>query len=477
MAQSAAASTWNKCGQLMKPTLVNQGAPNGELQFSQKIPLKQNYNVIVVGGGPSGCAAAIAAARQGASTLLIESTGALGGSGTTALVPTWCPFSDREKIIYGGLAEEIFTISRAGMRHIPANQLDWVPIDAEKLKRLYDRLVTDAGVTVLFRSQLCAVETDGSRRVTAIVVANKSGLTAYAAPVFIDCTGDGDLAAWAGAEFQQGDEDGHVQPATHCFVLGNVDEYAYQHGPSLHPHNPQSPIYQILESGKYPLIPDYHICDTLIAPRTVGFNAGHLWNVDGTDAQSLSEALIRGRKIAEEFRRALADYLPAAYGNAFVASTGAVMGIRESRRIVGDYVLTLDDYFNRQSFSDEICRNSYFIDLHLTKDEANTGQKIDVEQRFTRYQPGESHGIPYRCLTPCGLPNVLVAGRSISCDHTVHGSIRVMPVCLAMGEAAGVAAAQALKNQPVDIHTINVENLRQILRKNGGYLPHVEGEK
>ena len=438
--------------------------------LSLPLPLDDRWDVIVVGGGPAGCAAAIAAAREGAQTLLIESTGALGGSGTVALVPSWCPFSNKKTMIYRGLAEKVFTAAKVGMAHVSEKDLDWVPIDAERLKRVYDSLVTEAGVTVLFHTVLSAVEAEEGE-VSALIVSNKAGLSALRAKVYVDCTGDADLAAWAGAEFQKGDdEDGSLQPATHCFVLSNVDKYGYQHTANLHPNNPESPIYAILASGSYPEIPDSHLCSTLVGPGTVGFNAGHLWNVDNTDPWSVSRALMEGRKMADAYRRALAEFSPAAFSNAFLVATGSVIGIRETRRVVGDYVLTLEDYLDRRSFSDEICRNSYFIDLHFTKEEARKRLKVDVERRFEQYRPGESHGIPFRCPTPKGLRNILVAGRSISCERIVNGSIRVMPVCLAMGEAAGMAAAHAAA-AGIDVHRVNVSRLRERLREENAYLP------
>lgn len=440
---------------------------------ARQIPLDRSFDVIVVGGGPAGCTAAAAAAREGVRTLLIEATGSLGGMGTSGLVPAWCPFSDQQRIIYGGLAKKVFEQSRAGMPHVPQTQLDWVPIDPEALKRIYDDLVNQAGASVLFGTILSAVERDTDGHVSTIVVSNKAGLSAYSAKVFVDCTGDADLAAWAGAGFHKGDQNGQkLMPATHCFVLSNVDEYAYRYGPALHGSNTASPMYAILKSGKYPLIPDAHCCQDLIGPRTVGFNAGHLWNVDSTDPVSLSQAMTLGRKMAAQFAAALAEYHPA-FRNAFLVATGSAMGIRESRRILGDYELTLEDYLKRRSFTDEICRNSYFIDVHWSREHAvaKAGAHQEWEQAAYRYGKGESHGIPYRCLTPKGLTNVLVAGRSISCEQAVQGSIRVMPVCLAMGEAAGIAATMSLSLPTMDVHAVDCARLRDKLRGYGGYLP------
>ncbi|WP_019911778.1 FAD-dependent oxidoreductase [Paenibacillus sp. HW567] len=447
----------------------------GSYRISREIPLQASWDVIVVGGGPAGCTAAAAAAREGARTLLIEATGSLGGMGTSGLVPAWCPFSDMQTIIYRGLALKVFEALKAQMPHVSKEAVDWVPIEPEKLKVIYDELVQEAGVTVLFMTQLGAVDTDEAGKVTALITASKSGLQALQAKVYIDCTGDADVAAWAGAEYLKGETaTGELMPATHCFTLGNVDEYAYHHGPMLHNNNKTSPIYDILASGRYPLIPDSHICNNIVAPRTVGFNAGHLWDVDNTEVLSISEALMQGRKLAAAYRDALAEFLPAAFGNSYVANTGALMGVRETRRIVGDYVLSVDDYVSRRSFEDEICRNSYYIDIHGTeKEEKQAGGKPEA---IKRYGPGESHGIPYRCLTPRSLKNVLVAGRSISCVREVQGSVRVMPVCLAMGEAAGIAAAMAAVLPEHNVHAVDISELRRRLREEGAYLPDADAK-
>lgn len=439
---------------------------------SHSVPLHDEWDVIVLGGGPAGCTAAAAAAREGAKTLLIEASGSLGGMGTSALVPAWCPFSDNEKLVYRGLAEKVFTASKAGSAHIKPGAMNWVPIDPEKLKRIYDGLVLEAGAKILFNTMLTDVEASGGR-VETILVANKAGLSAYRAKVYIDCTGDADLSAWAGATFHKGTEKGgKLMGATHCFVLSNVDEYGLLNGPVLHPQNTQSPIYDILASGKYPLIPDAHFCNNIIGPGTVGFNAGHLWDVDNTKPETVSTALVQGRKMAASYRDALAEFVPKAFANSFLVMTGSMMGIRETRRIEGDYVLTLQDYLDRRTFPDEICRNSYFIDVHGAKEVAATsaGAHEKLEKTSFRYEKGESHGIPYRCLTPKGLSNVLVAGRSISCDHIVQGSVRVMPVCLAMGEAAGVAAGMAQGSKTIDVHAVDVQDLRGRLLKYGAYI-------
>ncbi len=436
----------------------------------RSIDYNDTYEVIVVGGGPAGCAAAIASARRGAKTLLIEATGSLGGMGTMGLVPAWCPFSDGEKIVYRGIAEEIFFAAKEKIPHVKKEDLDWVPIDPEQLKLVYDRYVIEAGADVLFNTMLSAVDVvDGE--VKAIIVSNKSGLAAYSAKVYIDGTGDADLAAWAGAELLPGaDADGY-QPATHCFEISNIDSDRFYKEENLQSCNPNSPIHEIVRCGKYD-IPDTHICYNMVYPGTVGFNAGHIWGVDNTNPETVSAALIKGRLMAAEIHRALADHQPKTYGASMLSLTAPLLGIRESRRILGDYVLSVEDYKERRSFEDEICRNCYYLDVHHSAEEAelvNQG-KIDFQARAIHYDVGESHGIPYRCLTPKGLKNILIAGRSISTDRSVQGSTRVMPVCLCTGEAAGKAAALAKNQEVVDVHTVDVKELRRQILEDGGYI-------
>jgi len=442
----------------------------------RELPLDDSYDVIVAGGGPAGCTAAASAAREGAKTLLLEATCSLGGMGTSGLVPAWCPFSDKEKIIYRGMAERILNASKAASPHVQPDALDWVPLDPESLKRIYDDLLTEYGVTVLFGTTLCDVDaSDGV--VNALIVGNKSGLTAYSAKIYVDATGDADLTVWAGGGYEFL-EDGEPMPSTHCFILANVDMYAYLYGPrygmaqgGMHPNNPDSFAHLLAEDSRFPDIHDTHLCNNIIGPGTVGFNAGHLYGVNATDPADVSRSMMLGRKIAAQYRDALAAYFPQAFGDAYLVATAPVMGIRESRRIVGDYKLTVEDYLTKASFPDEICRNSYYLDIHYNKEELSQKARgqIDDAKRCARYGPGESHGIPYRCLLPKGIRNVIVAGRSVSCDKRIQGSVRVMPVCLTMGEAAGMAAAFAAGTETPDVHAVDVQRLRSRLREEGAY--------
>ena len=442
---------------------------------ARDIDLDDSWDVIVLGGGPSGCAAAAAAAREGAKTLLLEATGSLGGMGTSGLVPAWAPFSDGERIIYGGLAQNVFTRLKHMMPGVKKDETHWVAIDSERLKRIYDDLMIEYDVSVLFNSTCVDIDAVEGQ-VSAIIVANKAGLSAYGAKVFVDCSGDGDLAAGAGAAYEKGTAgENELQPVSLCFVITNVDITALHKGPSLKPRDPESIIHAIVKSEKYPLIVDPHFQHKVIGPGTVGFNAGHIWHTDGTKPLDVSKAMIQGRQIACSYRQAFADLFPEAFAESFIIHTAPSLGVRETRRIIGDYILNIDDYLACRTFNDEIGRNCFYIDIHHSQQERAEEKegRFDWHDRCAFYEKGESHGIPYRCLTPKGLKNALVAGRCISCDRHVQGSIRVMPPCLVTGEAAGCAAGLASMSDITNVHDMNVDKLRDTLKSHGAYLPTI----
>ncbi|GHV01949.1 hypothetical protein FACS189485_01300 [Spirochaetia bacterium] len=444
------------------------------VDFTASIPLDDSHDVVVAGGGPAGCAAALAAARRGKRTLILEAGTALGGMGTLGLVPAWCPFSDKEKIIYRGIAQEIFEDVKQGMAHIKKDAADWVPIDPEYYKRVLDKKVSEAGVDVLFGQTVISAAVDvlpgGQKRVSHIAAAYKGSLRAYAANVFIDSTGDADLTASAGFPTLYGDgETEEVQPATHCFMLSNVDEYHYHSDPVMQSVENLKPVSSaISNSGKYPLFKQHAFNHSPLGPGTVGFNAGHLWQTDPRDPYAYSASYMRGRELAHQLHEGLKEYLPHIFGASFLAQTAPAMGIRESRRIVGDYTLTVEDYLGRKTFSDEIGRNCYYLDVHLTEEESErvlAGKK--VKDGSEQYMPGESHGLPRGMLAVAGAQNLLAAGRNVSCDRRVQGSIRVMPVCLVMGQAAGTWAALAGKGK--DLREVEAKLLQTELKKDGAF--------
>jgi len=435
----------------------------GDLSLQKEIPVNDNWDVIVVGGGPAGCAAAAAAAREGAKTLLIEAMGVLGGMGTAGMVPSWTPVSDGENIIYKGIAEKVFREAKKGVPHVPENQLNWVPIHTEYLKIVYDKLVAEHGVKVLFFSRLAAVEMNtGKTTVKSITIANKAGLTAYKAKIYVDCTGDGDLATWAGVTMFTGNQQGETQMPSFCFALSNVNMEAFRKSPSLHYTNPNSVIYQILKSNDYPFIIDNHVVNPEVSPGVVQFNIGHLKGLDPLKPEELTEAMFRGRQMVVQYHEALKKYIPEVYGNSSIISTCSLLSVRETRRIEGDYTFTVDDWIARRNFDDSIGRNNYYIDIHI-------GTSMN-DERYAHYKKGETHGIPYRILTPKKINNLLVGGRCVSTDAIAFGSLRVMPACLVTGEAAGLAAALASKQADHNVHRINTQHLRKRLEEEGQFV-------
>jgi len=440
------------------------------------LPLNENYDVIVCGGGPSGVAAAISSAREGAKTLLLEASAMLGGMGTLGLVNAFTPMSDGIRNVYGGLAEKIVGEMKSHMKHVPEEKWDWVPVDYEWLKMICDRMVLESGADLLFHSRVTAVEMKDDRNIDVILVSNKSGITAYRAKVYIDCTGDADLCYWAGQECEKGSEYGELMPGGMCFVLSNIDEYEF-------PFNDKPGVTLrrlINEEEKRYNITDSHCIPQKIGPRTYAFNACRVFNVDCTDPKSLTERTVAGRKLAREVHTALKENSPA-FAGSYLAQTGGALGLRESRRIIGDYCFTAEDYLERRSFPDEVFRGKYHIDVHGSgkfaaseKDKQRIAQcapKTRIEDRYGRYGVGESYGVPYGCLCPRDLDNVLVAGRTICSERIANGTLRIMPACLCSGEAVGMAAKFACDMENVNIHKVDVQQLRKRLMEEGAYLP------
>lgn len=444
---------------------MSQGSGSTHCLFRREIPVRQEVDVFVAGGGPAGCAAALAAARQGRSVFLAERHTCLGGMGTAGMVPVFMQFSDGVSFLAGGVGHEI---AERLARACGFELRDCLAIQAEVLKRLYDDLLLDAGVGFTFETALIAVEKESADRVGLAVLAAKSGLFAVRAKVFIDATGDGDLAAWAGAPFEKGDAEGSLMPGTLCSLWANVDWEAVAKGGL---GAGESQLESAFRDGVFTL-PDRHLPGMWrVGDGIGGGNIGHTFGVDSTDERSVTKALLWGRKVILEYERYYKEYLKGFERMALVA-TASLLGIRESRRILGDYVLNLEDFKGRAVFDDEIGRYAYPVDIHASKpDEANY-RKFAEEFRTLRYGKGESYGIPYRVLVPRGLSNVLVAGRCVSADRYLQGSIRVMPGCYITGQAAGLAAALAIE-RGTDTRGFPVAELQRRLKAIGAFLPNL----
>lgn len=445
---------------------------NAYVELKREIPVKYDVDIMIAGGGPSGIAAAISAARQGMKVYLAEGQGCLGGMGTAAMLPMFCPFTDGVNFLAGGIGKEIvencmeWGIDGPDPRNLDVKLHSYVTFHPEHLKKLYDHMMLEAGVSFSFYTHVIAVQMESQSTVGLVFCNAKSGIFAVKAKQFIDCTGDGDLAAMAGAGFQKGDPEGNMMAGTLCSLWAGID---WTQEPVKRWDDGRR-LEQAMKDGVFsfedPGLPGM----IRIGASIGGGNIGHAFGVDSTDEVSLTNAMIEQRKRITEYTRYYKNYLEG-YSQLELAATGSLMGIRESRRIIGDYILTSDDFKDRAVFDDEIGRYCYEIDLHPTKPGMDAHLKCQGDIGQFRYKEGESYGIPYRILTPKGLENVLTAGRCISCDRLMLGSIRVMPGCFITGQAAGVAAAIAVEQQT---HTrgFDVSELQARLKKQGAYLPN-----
>ncbi|MBM3240023.1 FAD-dependent oxidoreductase [Candidatus Poribacteria bacterium] len=431
--------------------------------FQRNIPIRHKVDIFVAGGGPAGVSATVAAARQGRSVFLAERHTCLGGMGTAGLVPVFMQFSDGVNMLAAGIGEEILTKLRQAGGTGPDNQF---AIRAEVLKRVYDDLLIDAGVNFTFETQLIDIEKK-SDRVCLAILAAKSGMFAVEARVFIDCTGDGDLAVWAGAPFEKGDEESNLMPGTLCSLWADIDWDTVKKGGRI---RDDSRLEEAFKDNVF-THEDRHLPGMWRVGKNIGGgNIGHTFGVDATDERSVTQALIWARKSLLEYEHYYKKYLKG-FENMELVSTGSLLGIRESRRIMGDYVLNLEDFKKRAVFDDEIGRYAYPVDIHASKPDAVNYKKFEEEFKTLRYNKGESYGIPYRILVPQKLSNVLTAGRCVSSDRYIQGSIRVMPGCFITGQAAGVAASIAIEKN-TDTRGFSVAELQKRLKEIGAYLPN-----
>lgn len=426
--------------------------------YTKEIPQKYAVDVFIAGGGPAGVAAAVTCARQGKKVFLAEGCGAFGGLGTLGLVPAFMPMGDGEHFLCGGFGEELCT--RLYGRIDGARR--GYDIQVEKLKLTYDRMMRQSGADFSFFTRLIdVVVRDG--RVTEAVCSAKSGLFTVKADVFIDCTGDGDLCAMAGADFEMGNEEGVCMPATLCSLWTGID-FDRVSGPA------NREVERAFADGVFEL-EDRHIPGIWTVDREHGVgggNFGHCYAVDATDERSLTAAVLRGRGYMDEFKKYFSEYLTG-YENMALVYTADMMGVRESRRITGEYVLSARDFRPDESFPDEIGRYNYSVDVHAMKPSKEAYQAFEKDFH-NRLKTGESYSVPYRCLLPKKLANVLVAGRCVSTDRAMQASIRVMGGCFITGQAAGMAASLTREN----VRDVAIPALQSKLRSIGAYLPAAE---
>ena len=431
--------------------------------YQKNLPVKYEPDVFIAGGGPAGVCAAIAAARMGRSVFLAEAQGSFGGLGTAGLVPAFAVFGDDVHILAAGIGLEI------RQRVCPEQPLSkhWAGIRVERLKRAYDDLIEASGVRYSFFTTLCDVVAENGV-VDHVVLTSKSGMFAVRAKVYIDCTGDGDLCAYAGSDFEKGDENGAVMPPTLCSLWSNI-AYARRSGPD------SSRLEEAIRDGVFSQ-PDRHLPGFFTVNREKGIgggNIGHVFDVDPLDEVSLSAAMVDARRRMDEYEHYYKQYLKG-YEDMELVTTASILGVRESRRICCDYMLNSNDFLSRAVFDDEIGRYCYPVDIHIMNTDPEELSRFETEYRKTyRYAKGESYGIPYRSLIPRAFSNVLVAGRCMGTDRRMQASVRVMPGCFITGQAAGVAAALAVVKQG-NVRAIDIHALQSALIGQGAYLPNAK---
>lgn len=412
----------------------------------------KKFDCIVIGGGFAGSAAALAAARGGAKTLLVERINALGGAPCTMGVNpfmnyyTRIPETGERKRLSCGIFEEIENSMRA-MGAMKRNCFN-----AEYLKLILGRMMQEAGVELLFNSYFVSAESDGGV-VSSVTVVNKSGLMKLTADYFIDCTGDADVVHSAGFKTRTGrPSDGLCQPMTLCFTIANVD--AEREAPY---HNRIVDLW--LDEKKNGNIRN-PMDGIMVFPTTIPsiflLNATRMVKYDPTDAESITKADLEGREQMFELLDFLQRRVPG-FENSSIFSSAIQTGVRESRMTDGEHILSGEELVACTKFDDAIACGNYDIDIHNPEGSGTSHYFFPDGQYYT---------IPYRSLIPEGSKNLLVAGRCISVTHEAQASIRIMPIVCTLGEAAGTAAAIAVKGKKA-VKDIDIAALRDTLRKNG----------
>ena len=456
----------------------------------QQVDLK--YDVIVVGGGPAGLVAAVAAGRNGAKTLLIERLGFLGGEPITGLILHGFHNQRGEQVVHGipgelieRLHEQGYAVRRVEMAKHRTTAAA-ISVDHEAMKYVAMEMVLEAGVEILFHTVLTDVVMEGNV-VRGVTVYNKSGFHTYLAKAVVDASGDGDVAAKAGAKFEMGRlDDGLMQPLTLMFTLAGValervvEATGLAHGRAAEGSGEQEKgqvmwfrvalepwAEQAAKEGLFPEVEDKRtivVRGNAFRKGEANMNATFLNLLDGTNARDLATAEIECRRQAVQLTDFLKRHVPG-FENAYITRSAPHIGVRETRRIIGDYYLTYDDFVTEAKFEDAIARSGFFADIH---DPKPTGGMHEPERGVL----GKSRGdfdVPYRSLLPQGIEGLLVAGRCISASHEAQASLRVTGPVMAIGQAAGTAAALAAKAE-VGPRAVDVKDLQRILIQQGADL-------
>ncbi|UBV43856.1 FAD-dependent oxidoreductase [Deinococcus taeanensis] len=450
--------------------------------------VEREWDVLVAGGGTAGAIAGIAAARTGARVLIVEAQGSLGGTGTNAWVTPLMRNVSAGQNLNRGLTDELKArLRQRGDGAVDANGNDnW--FNPEGLKFVLDDLLLGAGGEALFHTHVVQPEVTGGH-ITSLIVHNKGGLQRLHARTFIDATGDADVAALAGAPTAGGDADGLHQAMSLRFTLAGVNtarlrDYLGAQGQRQDSENflhfwmvwdrrsTLEPLFRraVQEGVLLERDGDYFQAFSVPGrPGELSFNCPRIRADlhDGTDPWHLSAAQLDGRQAITRLTSFCRTYLPGCE-DAVVGVVAPMVGVRETRRITGDYVLTLTDILDCARFEDSICRNHYPVDIHSVKGGARLLHERDGTAPY--FAPDAYHDIPYRCLIPQRITNLLVPGRAASSTFEAQSSIRVQQNCHTMGEAAGIAAAWAARDHGGTVRSVDVGALQCEMRARGANL-------
>ncbi len=400
------------------------------------------YDVLVAGGGPAGAAAAIAAARCGARVLLLEQYGFLGGMGTAGLVSPFMAYETGGTVLTRGIFEEV-TIRMTELGGFSAASKAF---SAEAMKFVLNEMCVKSKVKIRFHVFACGVRKTGDR-LQAVEYIGKGGRHESGAKVFIDATGDADIAAFCGCDVKVGrDTDGKCQPATLMFRMGGVKL----------PEGTQGVEFAVPAEDRLPQGRVLYF--SLPSPGEAMVNMTRVIHFNPLDTDDLTRAEIEARSQVYPIIRYLKRRVPG-FENACLLETAAQIGVRESRRVMGEYVLDKGHVLSYRQSPDDVAYGTFKIDIH-----SPTGQGTEIHE----LAPGRYYGIPYRCLIPKGMENLLTAGRCISTTHEGHSSARIMPVCFALGEAAGVAAAKAADVYEGKVRLVDPLEIRSCLELPAG---------